>query len=84
RRGNTYDNAVAENFFSIFKPKCISRQKIQSFEQAQQLIDDYIYFYNFERYRLKYRLTIFCNWLFFLLSILSGTIIKSYDFFDLL
>ena len=59
RRGNPYDNAMAENFFSILKTECISRQRIQSFEQAQQLIDDYIYFYNIERYQLKYRLTPF-------------------------
>lgn len=59
RRGNPYDNAMAENFFSMLKTECISRQKIQSFEQAQQLIDDYIHFYNFERYQLKYRLTPF-------------------------
>jgi putative transposase len=59
RRGNPYDNALAENFFSMLKTECISRQRILSFEQAQQLIDDYIYFYNFERYQLKYRLTPF-------------------------
>lgn len=59
RRGNPYDNALAENFFSMLKTECISRQKIYSFEQAQQLIDDYIYFYNFERFQLKYRLTPF-------------------------
>lgn len=59
RRGNPYDNALAENFFSMLKSECISRQKLQSFEQAQQLIDDYIHFFNFERYQLKYRLTPF-------------------------
>ena len=59
RRGNPYDNALAENFFSMLKTECISRQRIQSFEQAQQLIDDYIYFYNFHRFQLKYRLTPF-------------------------
>lgn len=59
RRGNPYDNAMAENFFSMLKTECISRQRIQSFEQAQQLIDDYIHFYNFERFQLKYRLTPF-------------------------
>jgi putative transposase len=57
RRGNPYDNAMAENFFSILKAECIYRQKIQTFEQAQTLIDDYIHFYNFERLQLKYRLT---------------------------
>jgi putative transposase len=59
RRGNPYDNALAEKFFSMLKTECISRQKIQFFEQAQQLIDDYIHFYNFERFQLKYRLTSF-------------------------
>lgn len=59
RRGNPYDNAMAENFFSMLKTECILRQRIQSFEQAQQLIDDYIHFYNFERFQLKYRLTPF-------------------------
>lgn len=57
RRGNPYDNAMAENFFSILKTECIYRQKIQTFEQAQALIEDYIHFYNFERFQLKYRLT---------------------------
>ena len=45
RRGNPYDNALAENFFSILKTECIYRTKIASFEEARQLIDDYIYFY---------------------------------------
>ncbi|SHK27285.1 IS3 family transposase, partial [Desulforamulus aeronauticus] len=59
RRGNPYDNALAENFFSFLKTECISRQRVQTFEQAQLLIDDYIHFYNFERFQLKYRLTPF-------------------------
>ena len=41
RRGNPYDNALAENFFSILKTECIHRTKIASFEEARQLIDDY-------------------------------------------
>lgn len=59
RRGNPYDNALAENFFSILKTECIHRQKLHTFSQAQALIDDYIYFYNFERFQMKYRLTPF-------------------------
>ena len=59
RRGNPYDNAMAENFFSLLKTECVNRQKIQTFQQAQLLIDDYIHFYNFERFQLKYRLTPF-------------------------
>lgn len=57
RRGNPYDNACAENFFSILKTECVYRQKIQTFDQAESLIHDYIHFYNFERLQLKYGLT---------------------------
>ncbi len=57
RRGNPYDNAMAENFFAILKTECIHRQKIHTLTQAQELIDDYIYFYNFERFQMKCRLT---------------------------
>lgn len=53
RRGNCYDNAMAENFFSILKTECIYRQKIKTFQQANELIDDFIYFYNRERIQLK-------------------------------
>ena len=53
RRGNCYDNAMAENFFSILKTECIYRQKIRTFQQAKELIDDFIYFYNHERIQLK-------------------------------
>lgn len=53
RRGNCYDNAMAENFFSILKTECIYRHKIKSFQQARNLIDEFIHFYNYERIRLK-------------------------------
>ena len=45
RRGNCYDNAMAENFFSCIKTECIYRQKIQTIQQAKQLIDEYIWFF---------------------------------------
>ncbi len=57
RRGNCYDNAMAENFFSILKSECIYRQKISSFQQANDLIDDFIWFYNNERIQLRTKLT---------------------------
>ena len=57
RRGNPYDNALAENFFSILKTECIYRTKIRTFAEARQLIDDYIYFYNHQRIQLKTKLT---------------------------
>ena len=57
RRGNPYDNALAENFFSILKTECIYRTKIKTFADARRLIDDYIYFYNHQRIQLKTKLT---------------------------
>ena len=57
RRGNCYDNAMAENFFSILKTECIYRQKLSTLQQAKELIDDFIWFYNNERIRLKTKLT---------------------------
>ena len=57
RRGNPYDNALAENFFSILKTECINRVKLQSYEEAIVLIDQYIHFYNNQRIQLKTKLT---------------------------
>ena len=49
RKGNPYDNAMAENFFSILKTECLYRHKPNTFREADNLIDRYIYFYNHER-----------------------------------
>lgn len=57
RRGNCYDNALAENFFSILKTECIYRYKIATLSEARQLIDEYIDFYNNERIQTKTGLT---------------------------
>ena len=57
RRGNPYDNAMAENFFSILKTECIYRTNLQTYDEARLLIDDYIHFYNNERIQLKTKLT---------------------------
>src|SRR5699024_9857096 len=53
RKGNPYDNAMAENFFSILKTECIYRHKPATFAQANEMIDRYIYFYIHERIQLK-------------------------------
>ena len=53
RRGNCYDNAMAENFFSILKTECIYRYKPTSLKEANEMIDRYIHFYNNERIQLK-------------------------------
>ena len=57
RRANPYDNAMAENFFSILKSECLRRRKPKTIAQAKELIDDYIYFYNNERIQLKTKQT---------------------------
>ena len=53
RRGNPYDNAMAENFFSILKTECIYRHKPDTLREANVLIDRYIHFYNHERIQNK-------------------------------
>ena len=57
RRGNPYDNALAENFFSILKTECIHRVKLASYDEAILLIAEYIYFYNYYRIQTKTKLT---------------------------
>ena len=53
RKGNPYDNAMAENFFSILKTECLYRHKPSSFKEANEMIDRYIHFYNHQRIQLK-------------------------------
>ena len=52
-KGNPYDNAMAENFFSILKTECIYRHKPKTMKEANDLIDRYIHFYNHERIQNK-------------------------------
>lgn len=53
RKGNPYDNAMAENFFSIQKTECIYHHKPKLIQEANELIDRYIYFHNHERIQTK-------------------------------
>ena len=53
RRGNPYDNAMAENFFSILKTEYIYRHKPATILEANEMLDRYIHFYNFERIQSK-------------------------------
>ena len=90
-RGNPYDNAMAENFFSILKTECIYRTKLKTYEEARLLIGEYILFYNNERIQLKTKLTPlekrcqFVAWflifstlrLFFVLSVQFGAVQKA-------
>ena len=56
-KGNPYDNAMAENFFSILKTECIHRVKLKTYEEARLIIGEYIRFYNNERIQTKTKLT---------------------------
>ena len=53
RHGNCYDNAMAENFFSILKSECIPLFKPETIREAQTLIDSFIAFYTHERIQLN-------------------------------
>ena len=57
RRGNPYDNALAENFFSILKTECIHRVKLSGYDEARLIIAEYINFYNNYRIQAKTKLT---------------------------
>ena len=57
RRGNPFDNAMAENFFSILKTECIYRVKLNTYAEARILISQYIDFYNNQRIQIKTKLT---------------------------
>ena len=48
-----------ENFFGTFKTECLYRCKPTTGEQVQQLVDEYIHFYNYQRIDMKNGLTPF-------------------------
>jgi putative transposase len=50
RKGNCWDNAVAESFFRTLKTECVYLEAFESREKAQHVIFDYIeVFYNRQR-----------------------------------
>ena len=49
RKGNCWDNAVAESFFKTIKCEWLYRFKFNSYSQLYDSIDDYINWYNNER-----------------------------------
>ena len=57
RRGNCWDNPPMENFFGHLKEEALRQFPTPTFQQAQEIIDDYIAFYNYERIQLKTRQT---------------------------
>tara|TARA_B110000977_G_scaffold155707_1_gene198079 strand:- start:158 stop:979 length:822 start_codon:yes stop_codon:yes gene_type:complete len=49
RKGNCWDNAVAESFFKTIKHEWLYRFKFKSYDQLHDSIDDYINWYNNKR-----------------------------------
>jgi len=49
RKGNCWDNAVAESLFKTIKYECTNRYNFKSFFQAYNVIDKYINWYNNKR-----------------------------------
>jgi transposase InsO family protein len=49
RKGNCWDNAVAESFFKTIKYEWLYRFKFTSYNQLFDSIEDYIHWYNTER-----------------------------------
>ncbi|TCP12344.1 integrase-like protein [Bisgaardia hudsonensis] len=50
RKGNCLDNAAMESFFGRLKTECFYKQK---FEKIEQVIHDYIRYYNEKRIQLR-------------------------------
>ncbi len=46
RKGNCYDNAVAENFFSHLKAEFYKIEKFKTVEEFCQKLEEYIHYYN--------------------------------------
>lgn len=53
RKGNCWDNAVAENFFGQLKSEMFYLQKFDTVEDLKAAIDEYIHWYNFERISMR-------------------------------
>lgn len=53
RKGNCYDNACIENFFGHFKCELIYQTYFHTKEDLINAIDEYIYWYNNERFQPK-------------------------------
>ncbi|SEP88346.1 Integrase core domain-containing protein, partial [Ignavigranum ruoffiae] len=57
RKGNCYDNAPIENFFSVMKQEMYYGKIYRSYKELETAITDYIQYYNEERIKEK------LNWL---------------------
>lgn len=55
--GCPYDNAAMENFFGTLKTECLYRSHFSNRQELEQIVAEYVYFYNYERINLKNGLT---------------------------
>ncbi|WGV57405.1 IS3 family transposase [Brevibacillus brevis] len=53
RKGNCWDNACMENFFSHFKSECFNRCTFRTVDEVKREVKQYIHFYNRERFQQK-------------------------------
>jgi len=49
RKGNCWDNAVAESFFKTLKYECTNRYNFKSIVEAENVISQYVNWYNYQR-----------------------------------
>ena len=55
--GCPYDNAAMENFFGTLKTECLYHMNFSCRTEVEQVVAEYVQFYNFERINLKNGLT---------------------------
>jgi putative transposase len=53
RKGNCWDNACMESFFSQFKSECFHLHSFRSTEEVRDAVKEYTYFYNHQRFQKK-------------------------------
>lgn len=53
RKGNCLDNAAMESFFGILKSECFYGQQFSSLDQLEQVVKEYIHYYNHDRIKVK-------------------------------
>lgn len=53
RKGNCYDNVVMESFFGMLKFECFYLMEYKNISELCMVIDNYIYYYNYERIKQK-------------------------------
>ena len=51
--GCPYDNTAMVNFFGTLKTECLYRARFPSWAEVEQIVTEYVHFYNFELISLK-------------------------------